>query len=135
MSKGARAKQIPYLFGPMPVEGVNGALGLELEPGDVVMSIRAQQHAQKRHPKDYARCFPHVASIIASPLYVCDDFKNEGKIEMVGRPNGFPDWLLVAVEIAQDEDGKFNVTSFYPISDTKVQNRKESGHYHRVLLI
>lgn len=135
MSRGARKKLVPYLFGSLPVEGVNGALGLELEGGDVVMSIRAQKHAQKRHPKDYARCFPHVASVIATPLYVCDDFRNPGKIEMVGRPNGFPEWLLVAVEISLDGDGRYNVTSFYPVSDTKVQGRKETGHYHRVLLL
>lgn len=135
VSKGARPKLIPYLFGPLPADGINAALALELEPGDVVMSIRAQRHAQKRHPVDYARCFPHVASVITGPLYVCDDFKNPGKFEMVGRPVGFPDWLLVAVELAVDGDGRYNVTSFYPVSATKVENRKQTGHYRRVLLI
>lgn len=135
MSKGNRQKLIPYLFGSLPIEGINSALGLELDAGDVVMSIRAQIHAQRRHPADYARCFPHVASIVTTPLYVCDDFKNHGKIEMVGRPTGFPDWLLVAVEVALDGDGRYNVTSFYPISEAKVENRKNSGHYKRVFLL
>jgi hypothetical protein len=69
------------------------------------------------------------------PLYVCDDFRNPGKIEMVGRPNGFPDWLLVAVELTLDCNGRYNVVSFYPISETKVENRKLGGHYKRVLPI
>jgi hypothetical protein len=135
VSKGRRAKLVPYLFGPLPTKGINDALGLELEPGDVVMSVNAQRHAQKRHPTDYARCFPHVASVILLPLYVCDDFRNAGKISMVGRVPGLPEWLLVAVEIALDGDGRYNVASFYPISEAKVQARKESGHYRRVLLI
>jgi hypothetical protein len=135
VSKPAKPKLVPYLFGPLPTEGINGALGLELDPGDVVMSIRAQRHAQFSHPKDYARCFPHVASIVTGPLYVRDDFRNENRIEMVGKAAGFPDWLLVAVEIAVDDDGRYNVTSFYPVSAQKVENRKQSGHLKRVMLV
>ena len=126
---------MPYLFGPLPCEGINGALKLELDPGDVVMSIRAQKHVQRKRPVDFARCFPHVASIISTPLYVRDNFKNEGAIELVGKSDGLPDWLLVAVEISLDEDGRYNVSSFYPISDKKVENRKQAGHYRRVILI
>lgn len=135
MSKANRTKLVPYLFGPLPCEGINGALKLELDPGDVVMSIRAQKHVQRKRPVDFARCFPHVASIISTPLYVRDDFKNEGAIELVGKSDGLPDWLLVAVEISLDEDGRYNVSSFYPISDKKVENRKQAGHYRRVILI
>lgn len=135
MSKPRKLKLAPYLFGPLPVEGINDALALELDPGDVVMSIRAQKHAQSHHPHDYARCFPHVASIVTGPLYVRDDFRNADKIEMVGKAVGLPDWLLVAVEITMDDDGRYNVTSFYPLSAKKVENRKESGHLRRVVLI
>lgn len=135
MSRPSKPKLVPYLFGPLPVEGINAALKLELDPGDVVMSIRAQKHAQNRHPVDYARCFPHVASIVTGPLYVRDDFKNSDKIEMVGKAAGLPDWLLVAVEIAVDEEGRYNVTSFYPISEQKIENRKQSGHLKRVTLL
>lgn len=135
MNKAPRQKLVPYFFGPLPVEAINGALNMELEPGDVVMSVNAQIHAQRRHPKDYARSFPHVAAVVTGPLYVRDDFKNHGKIELVARPVGFPDWLLVAVEISLDEDGRYNVTSFYPISEKKVEKRRDSGHYRRAILI
>lgn len=135
MSKLPRKKLVPYLFGSLPVESINAALALELEEGEVVMSVNAQKHAQRRHPVDYARCFPHVAAVVTGPLYVRDDFRNDGKIEMVGRPVGFPDWLLVAVEISLDEQGRYNVVSFYPISDKKVQDRKGSGHYRRATLL
>ena len=77
------ANLIPYFIGPLPYQAINNALGLELNAGDVVMSVNAQRHAQRRHPRDYARCFPHIAAVVGNPLYVRDDFKNHGKIEMV----------------------------------------------------
>lgn len=106
-----------------------------MEDGDAVMSIRAQKHAQLRHPTDYARCFPHVAAVVANPLYVRDDFKNDGKIELVGKPDGLEEFLLVAVEISLDDEGRYNVTSFYPISDKKVAGRRDKGHLKRIRLI
>lgn len=129
------AKLAPYVFGPLPVRAINDALGLELDEGEVVMSVNAQRHAQRRHPAEFARCFPHVGTIVTGPLYVRDDFKNPGKIELVGKPAGFPDWLLVAVEVSLDADGRYNVTSFYPLSEKKVENRKNAGTYRRAILV
>lgn len=129
------SKLVPYLLGSLPHKAINDALDLELDAGDVVMSVNAQRHAQRRHPAEYARCFPHVAAIITNPLYVRDDHKNHGKIEMVGRPDGFPEWLLVSVEVSLDQEGRYNVVSFYPISDKKVENRRAKGQYHRALLV
>lgn len=126
---------IPLLFGDVPIAAINDALGLELDEGQAVMSTNALKHAQKRHPLDYARCLPHVASVVTNPLYVRDDFKNDGKIELVGRPAALSDFLLVAVEIVLDEDGRYNVTSFYPISENKVAKRRDTGHLRRVSLL
>lgn len=135
MARKPRIKQVPYLFGPVPIRAINDALALELDEGDAVMSLRAQQHAQRRHPLDFARCFPHVAAVIANPLYVRDDFQNDGKIELVGKPDGLAEFLLVAVEISLDVDGRYNVTTFYPVSDRKVANRREKGTLKRIRLI
>ncbi len=99
------------------------------------MSVNAQRHAQKRHPKEFARCFPHVAAIIGNPLYVRDDYRNDGKIELVGRPIALGEYLLVAVEISLDVDGRYNVTSFYPISEQKVERRRDAGTLKRLRLI
>ena len=126
---------VPCLFGPLPVGALNSALDLELDAGDVVISANASRHARRRHPLDFARCFPHVAAIIANPLYVRDDFLIDGKIEMVGKSPGLGDYLLVAVEISLDAAGRYNVTSFYPISEKKVQRRRASGHLRRVIPI
>lgn len=133
--KRPRKKKVPLFFGPVPVEPINKALDMELEPGDAVMSANAQKHAQRRHPVDYSRCQPHVAAVLTNPLYARDDFKNNGSIEMVGKPGNLPDYLLVAVEVVLDSEGRYNVTTFYPISDKKVENRRASGHLVRVVLI
>jgi hypothetical protein len=130
-----KARLVPYLFGDVPVRAINDALALELDDGQAVMSINAQKHARRRHPKDFARCFPHVAAVVTSPLYVRDDFHNDGKIELVGKPAALGEYLLVAVEIAMDEDGRYNVTSFYPISEAKVERRRDNGHLKRLRLI
>lgn len=118
----------PLFFGPLPVETINPTLDLELDTGSVVLSINAQKHASKRHPKEYGRCLPVVANVIAYPLYLGDDLKNPGKIELVGRPPALGSPLLVAVDMAPDADGNYNVVSFYPISEAKVQNRRDKGH-------
>lgn len=99
------------------------------------MSVNAQRHAQRRHPADFARLFPHVASVIGTPLYARDDFKNEGKIELIGKPAALGEYLLVAVEIALDAHGRYNVTSIYPVSEAKVEKRREGGHLRRVYMI
>jgi len=130
-----KSKKVPLFFGPLPSDAINIALGLEIESGDVVMSFNAQIHARRRHPVDYARCLPHVATVINSPLYARDDFINASKIELVGRPAGMTEYLLVAVELILDTQGRYNVTSFYPISAQKVEKRRDSRHLVRVLII
>lgn len=112
------------LFGQLPIQTIKYTLGFELEPGQVSMSVNAQFHASKKHPNEYGKCLPHVAGVIATPLYLGDDERNVGKIELVGRPAGLTEPLLVAVEITRDQKGHYNVTSFYPISETKVQDRR-----------
>lgn len=122
-------RKIPLDFGPLDVDAINRALDLELDASNVIMSIRAQNHAQRKHPADYAQCFPHITFVISNPLYVRDDFKNKNKVELISKPYALGGWLLVAVEITIDRNGHYNVTSFYPISDKKVESRKAKGHY------
>jgi hypothetical protein len=113
-------------FGPLPVAAIKATLDIDLEPAIVVMSANAQKHASRRHPVDYSNCLPFVAGIVANPLYMGDDFKNKGKIELVGRPpplNGVS--ILVAVEIVLDRNGEYNVASFYPVSEKTIESRRD----------
>ena len=124
-----KRKALPILrFGPLPVATINRLLGLELDPGETVMSAGAQIHARRRHSADYGRLVPHIAAVVASPLYVGDDVRNAGKIELIGRPPGWAaEALLVAVAIARDDAGNYNVVSCYPVSEEKVHARRERG--------
>ncbi|WP_375273466.1 hypothetical protein [Methylorubrum thiocyanatum] len=79
---------------------INLTLGLDLDPGPVILSRNAQKHALSSHPVEYPLCLPHVAAVVADPLYLGDDFKNGGKIEMIGRVPALGSFLLVAVTIS-----------------------------------
>jgi hypothetical protein len=114
-------------FGDLPVDKINRAWSLELDEGIVVMSGNAQTHARRRHPEDFARCFPHVAAIVTNPLYVGDDLKNEGKIELISRVPAIGTALLVAVNIEVDDKGRYHVVSFYPVNERKLGNRLDKG--------
>ena len=123
-----KAKPLDLILGPLPTEQINRALGLELEHGNVILSAGAQKHAQRRHPEDYARCQPHVAAVAIDPLYVGNDFINDGKIELVSRVVALGGGMLVAVCIEPDEAGNYAVTSFYPVSEKKIENRRQANH-------
>lgn len=125
MSKRRGPVDLPLC--PMPVEVINATMETELEPGAVVLSRSAQRHARTRHPEEYAMCLPHVAAVVADPLYVGDDFKNPGSIELIGRVPAIGSFMLVAVTVERDAAGQYNVCSFYPITEKKIQPRRERG--------
>jgi hypothetical protein len=126
-SKTKRSQDL--LLGPLPTEMVNRTLEMELEPGDVVISGTAQRHVQRKHPDDYAAFLPHIAEIIANPRYLGDDFKNDG-IEFWGYVAVHGTLVLVAVEVVPDEDGCYNVLSFYRVSEGKAQKRRDRKFLH-----
>lgn len=123
-----RPREVDLILGPLPAEQINKALSLELEPGNVVLSAGAQKHARNSHPEEYARCLPHVAAVALNPLYVGDDFKNAGKIELVSRVPALGGGMLVAISIERDDGGDYAVTSFYPVGEKKIENRRQSRH-------
>jgi hypothetical protein len=134
MSKRRGSRLVDLALGPIPADVINLTLGLELDPGPVILSRGAQKHALSSHPAEYPLCLPHVAAVIANPLYLGDDFRNGGKIEMIGRVPALGSFLLVAVTIEQDSAGRYSVCSFYPISEKKIQPRRERG-YLRVAIV
>jgi len=119
---------VDLILGPLPVDWINRTLGHELEPGDVIFSVRAQRHALKNHPDDYPKCLPHVGSVVQNPHYLGDDLKNPGKIEMVSRIPALGGGLLVALVIEPDADGRYNVSSCYPVGEKKIENRRQGGY-------
>jgi hypothetical protein len=127
MPKRHSSSLVALNLGPLPTGIINSTLDFDLEDGDVHLSINAQKHAARRHPYDYARCLPHVAAVIAEPMYLGDDFANHEKIEMIRGIPALGSALLVAVEVTRDQHGRYNITSFYPISQGKIDARRQKG--------
>jgi phage-Barnase-EndoU-ColicinE5/D-RelE like nuclease3 len=110
----------------LPCDIINRTLGLELEPGEVVLTRAAQVHAAKRHPGDYQICLPYLGAIVAAPFYIGDDLENAG-IELIARLPALGEYILVAVNIVRDEKGRYQIASFYKVSRQKIDGRREKG--------
>ncbi|KAA0592973.1 hypothetical protein J2848_005670 [Azospirillum lipoferum] len=119
-------------LGPLPVDAINKALSLELEAGTAVLIPAIQLHVLRRHPEDYERLLPHVASVVNAPQFIGDDIRNPGKIELIARVPSVDSVLLVAVDVEVNANGQYEVRSFYPIAEDKVQNRLRKGYLKRV---
>lgn len=128
MAKPKKSSPPPDLFlGPLPVDAINRTLGHDLEPGMVVFTGAAQLHAFRRHQTEFQKCLPHVGGTVEKPDFLGDDFKNEGKIELVARVQALGGGLLVALVIEPDEQGQYLVASCYPVSQKKIEGRRENG--------
>ncbi|WP_315765566.1 hypothetical protein [Bradyrhizobium sp. SZCCHNR2009] len=133
MAKHRPPKTPDLIIGPMPVTVVNKTLGTELEVGDVILSRGAQRHANRRHPEDYPKCLPHLASVIASPRYIGDDHTNSG-IEIWGYVAALGALVLVAIELIPDAQGRYHISSFYIVSERKADARRLKGFLKVALL-
>jgi hypothetical protein len=127
MPKPKRPKLVDLLIGPFPADTVNLTLDLELEPGNIVLTAGVQKHVQREHGSDYGRCLPHVARVVCDPLYIGDDFRNSGYIEMIARVTAIGTAVLVAVCVEVNGRGQYEVRSFYPVSEQKIANRLGKG--------
>jgi hypothetical protein len=130
-----KTKSLPTAteFGLLPVDLINRTLDLELDPGPVVLTTRAWRHVVHKHPEEAKDCLHLVPGIIGNPLYIGDDFRNPGKIEFVGRVSAQGYGLLVAVNTNKDKKGRFEVTTFYSITEFQIQSRLATGHLKRPL--
>jgi hypothetical protein len=97
VTKAKKSKKVPKILGPLPVDLINQALETELEAGDLIVPVGMDVHISRNRPGEYARLEPHLAAIIKNPLYVGDDFKNNG-FELIGCiPGPALEFVLVAV--------------------------------------
>ena len=127
MPKKRQPKILDLILGQMPVAAINKAIGTELEAGDIVLTSGAQLHASRRHPEDYPKCLPHLGSVIANRRYIGDDHTNSG-IEIWGYAGPISALVLVAVAIVPDGDGRYQISSFYVVSEKKAHARRLKGY-------
>jgi phage-Barnase-EndoU-ColicinE5/D-RelE like nuclease3 len=133
LSSKTRRDNRTIVLGPLPVDSINRVLGLELEAGQLILKSAAQVHAANRHPEEYPVILPCLPEVLSSALYVGDDHGNAGKIELIGRIRELDQFILIAVIIEVDPNGFYSVASFYPVSQTKIQGRREKGFLVRLV--
>ena len=107
-----------------PVEIIYKTLGIEMDAGPVKFSVPAQRHAFDRHPEDFPIIIPHLTQILTNPLYLGDDFKNPGKIELIGRIWGVGVAALVSLTVTKSvHDECYHVASTYLISQAELDKK------------
>jgi hypothetical protein len=126
LSKGPKLYKLRP--GNFPDNIVNKTLGIDVEPGEVVFSVPAQNHANRRHPGDAALIIPHLSQVIEDPMYIGDDFNNPGKIELVRKiPDSGGRSALIAVTLEMDGRGFYNICSSYLITQSEVDKKRNKG--------
>lgn len=113
-------------LGLAPIAAIKQTLGLEIDPLPVRFSVAAQKHAYKRHKNDFPVIEPHLKRLVSSPMYIGDDLKNPGKIELVGRIPRVDGAALVAITIEHSADERYHVCSCYLISQSELDKKKAS---------
>ena len=133
IKKSRAHKPQPIVLGPLPVLQINQAMQLELVPGDLIVPVGIEIHISRQRPGEYARLLPHLGAVTANPLYVGDDFKNEG-IELVGSaPGSGGAFILVAICLEIDSTGRYQVRTFYATSREKIERRRQKGVLWNIL--
>ncbi len=122
-------KLLDIFPGPLPDDLIYRTLGIEVDPGEVKFSAPAQQHAHLRHPQDAPLIIPYLSQVISDPMYMGDDFKNPGKIELVRLIPGVSGRsALVAITVEKNgRDDHYHVCSSYLITQAEVDKKRNKG--------
>lgn len=120
--------------GRFPDHIVYRTLQIEADPGEVIFSVPAQKHANGNHPGDAAVIIPHLSQVIEDPMYVGDDTRNPGKIELVRMiPGAGGKSALIAVTVEPDDRGVYNICSSYLITQSEVDKKRQKGVLKNVI--
>jgi hypothetical protein len=123
-------KYVQILLGPLPVELINATLGVDLEPGEAILTARAHKHIAQDHAKDYAAVMTYLQVVIAKPTYVGQSPKHAGAFELVRRVivPGQEEIILAAINLTLNEHGNYNVHSAYSLKEDQVTRRIQCKH-------
>jgi hypothetical protein len=122
------AKYRPLACGPVAVAKVNEAWGLNLKPGSAYFSASAQEHAEDRHPVEFAACVANIDRILQFPEWVERSPNQRDGFALIRRVNLGKDILLVALKIEPDEQGRYIVSSTYKVTLHDIENRVRKGY-------
>ena len=128
---GSHRKIVPLDLGLLPIEKVNRALGLNLAAAIVHFSVRAQAHAEKRHPAAFSICLRNIRRIVAAPDYIGKAPDQTDGFELIGEAPRDHAIVLVAIKMRQDKAGRYAVVSTYVIDRNKLERRVRKGFLKR----
>lgn len=118
-----------------PTELLNARFELELDPGDVWMSMICHRHIALDHPIEYADCFPSIQDVIESPNFVGRSPKHNDAIEIIKRLLIDDVWriVLAPVSITPNKQGNYHLHSFYEISQEDIDYRRRLNRISQVI--
>ncbi len=121
------AKYKPLDCGPLAVATINTALRLDLAPGRAHFSASAQEHAEDRHPADFAVCLANIRDIVRAPEWVGQNPRDREGFTLVRSALAGKAIILVAIKMKRDPDGRYVVASTYRLTRHDVETRVEKG--------
>lgn len=124
----ARTKTI--VLGPLPVDWINRTLGTELEAGEAILTVRAQDHIAEDHPEDRDLVMANLQAVVTNPTYIGQSPHHGAAFELVRRVMlpGTDKHVLAAVKLTPNPFGNYNVHSAYVINQDRVDRRIARGH-------
>lgn len=124
--RGKKSKLNDIVAGQLPDEMLYRTLEIKADPGEVRLTRAAQSHIQSRHPGELEKILPRLSQLVENPLYMGDDHRNPGKIELVGRVPQHSGAVLVAILLDRNEGEDFyHICSAYFISQAEVDKRRD----------
>ncbi len=117
----------PLDLGPLPVLAIKAAIGLDLAPGLVHFSTRAQAHAESRHPGELDLCLRYAGQVVATPDYIGQGPGQADGFELIGEAVQEGALILVAIKVRPDKQGRYFVASTYPIARATLDRRLRKG--------
>jgi hypothetical protein len=117
----------PLSLGPLPAKLVTDCLNVEVPDGAVHFSIPAQNHAYKRHGRDFLACMPYLSQAIATPHYIGQAPGQRKSFEVIYESPDDGLTILIAIQIRVDNRGRYQLSSVYPVDSSKVERRVRRG--------
>ena len=109
------------------IEAFNIATGQNLPCGSIYQSTGLQAHIQKRHATELSN-LDRISEVIAHPDYVGRNPTEVNSIELV---KVFDENILVCIKL-DTKAGYLYVSSVYPIRESKLRNRLNSGRLRSI---
>jgi hypothetical protein len=116
---------------PFPAELVHRFLGITAAEGIVHFSAAGQDHAFERHGDVFLGCLEHLEMTMCCPQFIGQSPGHPAEFELVREASGVG-FVLAALPLECDDEGRYVVRSLYAIGYPTIQRRLRKGHLFQV---